>query len=100
MLDLPRDLIVSLRIAAYDLDINGRGLAEVQDRVDETAEVTGKRPEDVTDIPTRLTATNIGTMTLAFADGEHGTFTYNVFGTAGTKQITRNVFSSPQTQCR
>lgn len=63
-------------------------------------QTTGRRPEDVTDIPTRLTATNIGTMTLAFADGEHGTFTYNVFGTAGAKQITRNVFSSPQTQCR
>ncbi len=39
--------------------------------------------------------TTVGTMRLAFSDGEHGTLTYTVDGAPVTKAITRLVISSP-----
>ena len=61
---------------------------------------TGKRPEATADEPVLLTVDAVGSMTLNFTDGEHGVFTYNVLGQGGVKPITRQVFSSPVTQCR
>jgi serine protease len=46
------------------------------------------------------TVANVGSMTLTFANGETGTFSYTALGLSGTKAITRQVFSSPLTQCR
>lgn len=47
----------------------------------------------------RVTATPVGTGTLAFADASTGTFTYNVDGTSQAKPITRTVFASPVSTC-
>ena len=44
--------------------------------------------------------TRVGTMRLAFSDGEHGTLTYTYNGAAVTKQITRQVFSGPVSACQ
>ena len=43
--------------------------------------------------------TQVGNMTLRFSNGETGTLTYTVNGTAVTKQIVRQVFSSPVPIC-
>jgi hypothetical protein len=46
------------------------------------------------------TLTSVGTMTLTFQNGEQGRMDYVVNGTNGSKQITRQVFSSPLSTCR
>ena len=43
--------------------------------------------------------TRVGTMTLRFADGNHGTLTYSVDGVTVVKDITRQVFASPVPSC-
>jgi lysyl endopeptidase len=43
--------------------------------------------------------TQVGNMTLRFSNGENGTLSYTVNGTGVTKQITRQVFSSPVPIC-
>jgi hypothetical protein len=48
---------------------------------------------------TGVTATTVGTMRLAFRDGENATLTYTYNGTTVTKAITRQVFSSPVPIC-
>ncbi len=40
-----------------------------------------------------------GTMSFAFTDGNSATLSYTVDGVAVTKQISRQVFSTPKTQC-
>jgi lysyl endopeptidase len=45
-------------------------------------------------------ATKVGTMSLQFASGTTGTLTYSVNGVTVTKQIQRQVFSSPNTKCQ
>jgi hypothetical protein len=48
-------------------------------------------------IPTSLAVAGI--MELRFADGDNGTLTYTYSGATVTKQITRQVFSTPQSFC-
>jgi len=54
--------------------------------------------------PAKVGRTAVGTATLAFADGNNGTFAYNVIlgdgaNQARTKAITRQVFRAPGTVC-
>ena len=42
----------------------------------------------------------VGDMRLAFADGEHGTLTYNIGTASVTKPITRQVFAATTSACR
>ncbi len=48
---------------------------------------------------TPATPTPVGTMSFAFRDGNDGTLTYDVGGVTVTKQIQRQVFASPATEC-
>lgn len=48
---------------------------------------------------TAVTVTEAGTMNLDFTDGRHGTLAYTVDGTRVVKAISRQVFSSPATDC-
>jgi hypothetical protein len=48
---------------------------------------------------TGFTAAPVGTMRLRFSDGNNGTLTYTYNGTAVTKAITRQIFSSPVPAC-
>jgi len=41
----------------------------------------------------------VGSMSLVFTDGNTGTMTYTVDGVQVVKQIQRQVFSTPKTQC-
>jgi hypothetical protein len=50
--------------------------------------------------PAGVTLTQVGTMTLMFADGNHATFAYTVNGISQTKQITREIFRAPGTVCQ
>jgi hypothetical protein len=43
--------------------------------------------------------TEVGTMRFSFSNGENGTLTYTYNGATVTKQITRQVFSSPVSAC-
>lgn len=47
-----------------------------------------------------ITATQVGTATLAFTDANNGTFTYTVDGVTQSRAITRQVFSTPASVCR
>jgi hypothetical protein len=49
---------------------------------------------------TAIAATEVGTMALAFADGEHGTLAYSYEGVPVTKAITRYVFDDAVPVCR
>ena len=42
---------------------------------------------------------DVGEITLAFSDGEHGRMDYSVDGIPQSKAITRYLFSGPQTLC-
>jgi hypothetical protein len=46
-----------------------------------------------------VSLTQVGTMTLQFTDGKHGTLTYTVNGVVVSKSITVQVFSSPVPTC-
>jgi lysyl endopeptidase len=46
-----------------------------------------------------ISATDVGTMTLAFQDGENGTLTYTVLGTTVNKGIRRQTFGATQPLC-
>ncbi len=48
---------------------------------------------------TAITPTEVGSITLRFANGENGTLTYSVSGTTVTKSITRQVFSGTVPVC-
>jgi hypothetical protein len=48
----------------------------------------------------KVLATPVGTATLAFADGDSGTFSYSIGGVSQSKPITRQVFNPPGTVCR
>jgi len=48
---------------------------------------------------TAVTPTPVGTMSLAFTHGNQATLTYTVNGVSVTKQIQRQVFSSPKVEC-
>jgi hypothetical protein len=50
--------------------------------------------------PAAVTRTSVGRATLAFADGNHATFSYDVLGSAQGKAITREVFAGTGTACR
>ena len=49
--------------------------------------------------PGGATGSVVGTATLSFFDGNSGTFRYSVDGVVQTKDITREVFTSPGTVC-
>ena len=49
--------------------------------------------------PGSVTLTPVGTVTLAFTDGNHATFSYTVNAVARAKAITRQVFRPPGTVC-
>ena len=49
---------------------------------------------------TSITPTPVGIMTFNFSSGNTGTLTYTVNGVSVTKNIQREVFSSPTTQCQ
>ena len=49
--------------------------------------------------PAAVTITQVGTVTLAFTDGNSATFAYTVNGISQTKPITRLVFRPPGTVC-
>lgn len=48
---------------------------------------------------TPATVTQVGNMSFSFAGGNAATLTYTVDGVSVTKQIQRNVFGMPKTQC-
>jgi hypothetical protein len=50
--------------------------------------------------PAGVALTQVGTMTLTFADGNHATFAYTVNAISQTKQITREIFRAPGTVCQ
>jgi hypothetical protein len=50
--------------------------------------------------PAGVTLTQVGTVSLTFADGNHATFAYTVNGISQTKQITREIFRAPGTVCQ
>ena len=49
--------------------------------------------------PAAVTITQVGAVTLTFADGNRATFAYTVDAVSQTKQITRQVFRTPGTVC-
>ncbi len=49
--------------------------------------------------PAKVVATEVGTASFVFADGNHATFAYTVNGVEQTKLITREVFAPPGTVC-
>jgi hypothetical protein len=49
--------------------------------------------------PAGVTITQVGSVTLAFADGNSAAFAYTVNGISQTKPITRQVFRPPGTVC-
>ena len=50
--------------------------------------------------PAAVTVTQVGSVTLTFADGSHATFAYTVNAVSQTKPITRQIFRPPGTVCR
>ena len=50
--------------------------------------------------PAKVSFTPVGTLSVAFANGNSATFSYTVDGVPGTKQITRQVFRAPGTICQ
>ena len=50
--------------------------------------------------PAAVSRTQVGTVTLTFADGNRATFACTVNGDSQTKQITRDVFRAPGTVCQ
>jgi hypothetical protein len=46
-----------------------------------------------------VTRTVVGSAGLAFSDGNHAAFSYDLFGVGQTKAITRQVFRPPGTAC-
>ncbi len=49
--------------------------------------------------PDNVTRMAVGSAALAFSDGNHAAFTYDLFGVDQTKAITRQVFRPPGTAC-
>ena len=50
--------------------------------------------------PGGVTASNVGTATFTFSDGNNASFAYTVNGVSQTKAITREVFQPPGTTCQ
>ena len=50
--------------------------------------------------PAQVVATPVGPMTLAFTDGNTGTFSWTVDGESGSEAITREIFEPPGTVCQ
>jgi len=50
--------------------------------------------------PSAVVETIVGDATFDFSDGNHATFTYTLDGVTHTKQITRQVFAPPGTDCQ
>ena len=51
-------------------------------------------------IPDKVIATEVGTATFTFADGDSATFAYTVNGISQSKKITREVFAMPGNVCK
>jgi hypothetical protein len=50
--------------------------------------------------PARVVATDVGTASLAFTNGNAGTFTWSFEGVTRSTPITRQIFVSPGTVCQ
>ena len=50
--------------------------------------------------PAQVVATAVGPMTLAFTNGNSGTFSWTVDGESGSEAITREIFEPPGTVCQ
>jgi len=50
--------------------------------------------------PSKVVATQVGTVNLSFSDGNTGTFAYTVGSVTQTKSITRQIFVPPGTVCQ
>jgi hypothetical protein len=61
--------------------------------------MTGPAFDAVPFDPTQVARSNIGSATLNFADGAHGTFTYTVNAITRTKSIERMAFAAPIPAC-
>jgi hypothetical protein len=49
--------------------------------------------------PAQVAATDVGSATFSFTDGDNGTFAYVVNGVAQSKAITRQVYAQPMPEC-
>ncbi|HSV20355.1 MAG TPA: hypothetical protein VLR71_18215 [Casimicrobiaceae bacterium] len=61
---------------------------------------TGPPFDSVPFDPARVTVTKVGTMQLAFTNGNQGTFDYTLDGVTQTKTITRQIFRGTGTICQ
>jgi len=99
--------ILFVTLFAYDSD--GSPLWLVGSRVARTGastysgtlyRTTGPAFDTASWNPAQVTNTPVGTVTVAFSDGNNGTLSYTVNGVSRSKPITRQVFSTPATVCR
>jgi len=61
---------------------------------------TGVPLAQISGAPAASAYTDVGALTVTFADGQNGRMDYTVDGVAQSKPISRYVFSAPQTLCR
>lgn len=97
-----------LFVAWYTYDANGNPLWLVITRGERVAANTwtgdifqtrGPAFSAVPWDPAQVTATRVGTGTLRFTDANNGSFAYNVNGIGQTKEITRQLYASPNSNC-
>ena len=50
--------------------------------------------------PSKIVATQVGTVSLSFTNGNAGNFAYTFNGVSQTKAITRQIFVAPGTICQ
>ncbi|MGZ5040035.1 MAG: hypothetical protein ACXWBQ_04760 [Usitatibacter sp.] len=93
----------------FTYDTSGKGLWLVMPNGPKTAtnvysgdlfRTTGPSFASVPFDATKVVATKVGTATFTFTDANNGTFAYTVNGTAQSKPIMREAFSSPTTVCK
>ncbi|HZZ94764.1 MAG TPA: hypothetical protein VFE23_19545 [Usitatibacter sp.] len=93
----------------FTYDANGKGLWLVMPDTRRTASgvytgsiyrTVGPAFSAVPFNPAQVVVTEVGSATLAFADPEHGTFTYGLGGVTQTKAIVRQSYATPASVCR
>ena len=93
----------------FTYDVNGHGLWLVMPNTRKSADkvyagsiyhTTGPAFNAVPFSPAQVVATEVGTVTLTFADADHGTFAYVVNGVSQSKPIVRQAYSTPLSVCR
>jgi len=92
----------------FTYDANGKGMWLVAPNLAKTANATysgtlyrttGPAFNSAQWDPSAVTATPVGSATLAFGDVSHGTFNATVNGASVTKAIAREVFATPPSVC-